>query len=932
MNQAMTTVTERTDDDDVEVVSLKVGNALVIHQAAAMTSQAREIALTVAADTEHDLVVVDLPPGSSSVTWGRVADVLPRRRRGIRLIIGDRPRETKALAAQLLAERISRTVVAPDGVVRPGIDGALFVDSGPGTGWVRCQPGRTPQWISKRFPRPAWDVPEIGRSMATSATGVAEPVLGGVWIRPAGDDTAQSRHRDRLQEHLPCQHEVFAVVLGCPGAQPITLDDVARFWEHLPVEVRGRARFVEYGPVTRAGAGPVGQALADLLGKQVVCYTGLPVGSSRFPEVLTIRADGSWGWNSPARELAYTPRRGDEPAAAPALLSYRAPLDDVAETGPAAYWYAPDAVVEVIPAGLWVRGSTTATNAAPIRGRPIDADHLLVVFDTSSEAVERRMRVLAADLVAWLDETTRASAVIVPAHEVTVTPSPVRGPALAEEGGEMPGTETQSVPELAALAGPARPTAALAVAGPELAGPELPATALADAFGPVSAAAFGAVAAGIQDTPETERSAPSEPASRYEAAPMPPADVLAHTATALAFAKPPEPTTAFESPTHTTSGPTTSVPAASAPVASPAVVSPAMSPAGSPFVDVSGSPAADQMPPASPATEPLIRPPAAPAGFTTAVSAPGPPRQSTEDRARPEPVRSAPAGADAGALPPVPKENKPAATAPNAPRFQPTPDAAVAALIAPRGLEEERTWLRKARSRQYAALANSVGRILSEHPGFHDALAATSGAVLTDAVSVRLYLSSEGDDVDTALRSGRGGPHVPFARCVVSGLSRLPSHRGATVFRMTPTDAQWEKYHKRSLVTDWGFVNTLACPYDGQDGDVDVSIWSITGRRTKLLEPDDAPVVDRVLFTPGTNFKVLSMGEPSDGRRGHIMLRELAAAEIAPDGRVTDRGLSFDEIALEVLRGAQDSWAATKPRRTLPASAGQRFRVLPGLL
>ncbi|HKT01895.1 MAG TPA: hypothetical protein VJT31_20410, partial [Rugosimonospora sp.] len=443
-------------DDGVDVVSRVIGNAVVIHRSAAMTEQAQEIALRVAPDNEHDLVVVDLPPGSSPAAWGRVAEILPRRRRGVRLILGDRSREAKALAAQLLAERINRTVVAPDGMIHPGVDGALFVDSGPGSGWVRCQPGCAPQWISKRFPRPAWDVSEVSRPVATSASGIAEPVLGGVWIRPVGDDEPLRQHRERLQENLPCQHEVFTVVLGCPGTRAITMDDVARFWVNLPAAVRPRARFVGYGPVNTPAPG-LGQALADFLDERVVCYTGLPVASSEFPQVVTVRPDGAWGWNSPAREVAYRPGRGDEP---PELLSYRAPLDDVMEVRPAVYWYAPDAVVEVIPAGLWVRRAIGGVGATMVRARQIDAEHLLVVFDTATDAVQRRMRMLAADMVAWLDEATRRTAVLVGAHEVAASAVPAAQPAGADVGEQPQARRTvyngRITIEDAALAEPAR--------------------------------------------------------------------------------------------------------------------------------------------------------------------------------------------------------------------------------------------------------------------------------------------------------------------------------------------------------------------------------------------------------------------------------------------------------------------------------------------
>lgn len=262
---------------------------------------------------------------------------------------------------------------------------------------------------------------------------------------------------------------------------------------------------------------------------------------------------------------------------------------------------------------------------------------------------------------------------------------------------------------------------------------------------------------------------------------------------------------------------------------------------------------------------------------------------------------------------------------------QPTPAPEASALLSKRGIDDERAWLRKTLSQEFGIMANSIARVLSEHPGFQGALTRSSAEVLTDAVAVRLYLSEQGVEIDRALRTATVGPHVPFARCVVAGLSRLPSHRGATTFAMTPTAEQWELYRERRLFTEWGFTNSLVEPCSGQRGDVDVLVWSMTARRTKLLEPDDARTDGRVLFIPGTSFKVLDMTEAEPGIRGRILMRELASSEIDADGRVDSDRISLDELAMTSLRRCAERWAEAEPgKRIAPASAG-RFQQLPGL-
>jgi hypothetical protein len=78
----------------------------------------------------------------------------------------------------------------------------------------------------------------------------------------------------------------------------------------------------------------------------------------------------------------------------------------------------------------------------------------------------------------------------------------------------------------------------------------------------------------------------------------------------------------------------------------------------------------------------------------------------------------------------------------------------------------------------------------------------------------------------------------------------------------------------------------------------------MTARRTALLDPH-AP--DRVLFLPGTAFKVLRTDESGD--RPVVLLRELSPAEAAADqdagaAALADpaaRRLPLDEIALDSL-------------------------------
>jgi len=772
-----------------------IGNATVLHLPGRLSPQAHALAMRVAKDPHHDLVILDLPPGGPMSMWDAVADQLPRSRRGVRIVIGGRARETTALAGQWLAERLGRSVVAPDGAVLTGAGGSLFVHSGRGTGWVRFRPGKPARWEAKRFPRPQWDSAVFAEEWSTSARGIAEPVPGGMWIHPAVLDARQRAHRRLLIEAMPGQHDLITVVVGCPDAPEQSVDDVARLWVRLTPEDRARVRFVHFGPVAEARDIPLGQAIADCLGERVACYNGIPVATPGAPDVYTLDHHGGLGRHNLVRELGYLPGKDDDEPEPPTILSHRAPVPGLPEVSPAVYWYAPDAVIEVVQSGLWIRPPSGGANGRAIRSAPSDRAVHHLMYDAQPGQAGARMRALATDVLARLDPSLRQASRLLPATAELTAPEQVRGggralAALADD--ELAVTSVMPSPGPAELS--AEPVAPDSI---EVAGFRLESGTL---------------------LPDLEPDLVSTPT--------------------------PEP--------------------------EPAAVS------------VAGEPEL-----------PILGPPVAP---------------STVDSA--ELVDNA--------------------------MFQPTPVASASALLPARGIDEERAWLRRTLGQDYGTHANAVARVLSVHPGFHGALKGSSADapadVVADAVAVRLHVATHGEAIDLALRTATVGPHVPFARCVVSGLGKLPSHRGATVFTASPTPSQLSLYESRNLVTEWGFIHALTSPCAKQTGSTDVLIWSVTGRRTKLLESDECRTEDRVLFVPGTSFKVLRIQAPTDDRRGQILLRELAAGEIDATGRVDAGRVGIDDLALSSLDSQVARWAAADQVTRVTAAAASRFGALPGLL
>jgi hypothetical protein len=947
--------------NDAQVSRHMVGNALVLHTEDQISPEAQTLALTVQEDEENDIVLLDLHGDMPVGIWESVAGALNRRRRGIRLVVCGQQTETTVLAGQWLSERLNRTVIAPHGYIIRGAAGALFVHAGEHSGWVRYRPGKTPTWDAKRFPQPVWDSAAT-EFMPTSSAGVAEPLPGGVWIRDTRDIDLIREHWQWLVTSLPCQPHALAVVLGCPGTPPLPLDDIARFWRELDEENRRRVRFVHYGPVQTPKGEALGQTLADLLSSQVICFGGVPVGDPARPQMHTVTASGELGWQVFARELSYTPRiRPTAPSTTPHMLSHRAPLVLGEPLAPMVYWYANDAVIEVVQSGLWMRPMEAPRNADSVRAAKPSAEHHTFIFDDFTEARAVRMRALAEDVIARLDPATRERSALI-AASMAATGSTAIGAAgqVAIEDQYFAGAEEQITADdwVAAQVPQIAPAPTAAGAGftseqPQYALPALP------------TGEFEQIAAPLERPPVTDDVTAVTSRSVFmakveEQAAPPPATMRGLLPRLDEFGAPVEQpsyvdnwATAAEGSVEDYDQPRPALSTDEAavadqaaeqhdlavlePIAPPAAVVEMTLQAVAPIVEqqeideerhvVAGPVVEPPPPPVAPSAPIEPPPPVAPTGYGTPVPPTAPPAAAPADEA------DLPRRSRKQSVEPVADEQPEVKEQVEKPRFQPTPELAASALLSGRGLEEERGWLRRTLSREFDAVASSISRVLSEHPGLQGGDAKTNTEILSDSVAVRLYLSPQGAAIDAGLRTARKGPHVPFARCVVAGLSRLPSHRGATVLAASPSREEWKLLSRRSLLTEWGFLNALTAPSADLTGDVDVLIWAMTARRTKLLEPGgDEHVDNRVLFMPGTSFKVLDIVEPSSRGRGQVLIRELSANEIDAEGRVEKDRVSFDELATASLRRCAERWGEEQPTSSVGTAAVARFGALPGLV
>ncbi|MEU1755731.1 hypothetical protein ABZ436_24165 [Micromonospora matsumotoense] len=270
---------------------------------------------------------------------------------------------------------------------------------------------------------------------------------------------------------------------------------------------------------------------------------------------------------------------------------------------------------------------------------------------------------------------------------------------------------------------------------------------------------------------------------------------------------------------------------------------------------------------------------------------------------------------------PVPTASRPAGATRRRVRFPSGSASDAPGLPGSTNVDSARSWLRQRFSPEFDAATEAISRLLAAHPGLD-----ADGDSFVDAVAVRLYLSAPGDVVDRELRAGSAGEVASFARCVAAGVARLPEHRGAVCLCATLSGDDLREIAARETLTGHGFTHALIEPPMNVPGNVEVLLWSMTGRRTRLLEPDgDHRASDRVLFLPGTRFRVLETSPPEQNRSGRLLLRELAAEEPAHDR------VPFDDLALTSLRRCHDRWAATGRRGRVGGAAAQRLACLPGL-
>ncbi|MBW4717766.1 hypothetical protein KZQ38_11355 [Saccharothrix sp. SC076] len=231
--------------------------------------------------------------------------------------------------------------------------------------------------------------------------------------------------------------------------------------------------------------------------------------------------------------------------------------------------------------------------------------------------------------------------------------------------------------------------------------------------------------------------------------------------------------------------------------------------------------------------------------------------------------------------PPVPEAPAPPATPDDAPPVPVSLDGPLPPPPAPvwgeqqgdevvppehRSTEQERDALRRMLGERYGEHAAVACRHIEERPDDPEAFE----AVVTDLAAVSACLVQDEEVMVEALRTGRLGRLWPYAAAVVSGLRRLPVHQGVAVCW-----GEARRFRTGDVLVEHGLLAAVSGPTVPVDGRTEFVLWSVTGRRVNVVDSFGSVVQERVVFPPGTAFKVLAVVEAEESAPMQVMLQEV---------------------------------------------------------
>ncbi|MFE5023402.1 hypothetical protein ACFRAO_08825 [Streptomyces sp. NPDC056656] len=258
-------------------------------------------------------------------------------------------------------------------------------------------------------------------------------------------------------------------------------------------------------------------------------------------------------------------------------------------------------------------------------------------------------------------------------------------------------------------------------------------------------------------------------------------------------------------------------------------------------------------------------------------------------------------------------------------RVQPAPRAAARIVsTGGRGIARDRLRLWSQYGERFRRTMSDMGAALPKESTSWDGRRVDDIGALADLASVHLYLAAEWAWLDSMLHEGKPGTHMPLARCVASGLRRLPAYKGPAIVRTGVAGSLVRWYRDNPIVVDQGFWSATSSSAGLGAGGPGYLVWSLTGRRTDAVDPY---TLERLVFVPGTRFKVVKV---LDGRRPLVLMREMfpqEPAEYPPASPAARNAEWLDRTTVRELTQATD-----RPSRVISNElVGPRNRP-PGLI
>lgn len=257
----------------------------------------------------------------------------------VRLVMSEAAggKEGNIAPARLLSDGLGVDVLSPAGpaVVVPG--GTLFAPLGLADrgGWWYMTPHGEAQHCGMRHPLPSWEAGTAKIDPGVAPGHLVEHIPAGLLVQPL---TASPEGVEALRYAVPVDHHRACLVVGVPGAAPVSAEALESVLAALPRRVRENVRLL---PGDGRDLMPTAQEVSEALGLRVEVVNGLPVFleqdtfGSDGPQVMLVDPDGMPAWRPFIESSVCLPSTGAS-SQDPQIVSWRSPdtrLADSADPG-----------------------------------------------------------------------------------------------------------------------------------------------------------------------------------------------------------------------------------------------------------------------------------------------------------------------------------------------------------------------------------------------------------------------------------------------------------------------------------------------------------------------------------------------------------------------------------------------------------------------